>query len=163
MTLLQVPASVHAHGPGDTLGHDPADALAARDRHNPIAQFHVPSASDALGPPTFRSQETGNRAAHVTSKGGEVVSAVTQQSAEIVVSLVAVYTALGLCVAVPFVWRLVERLDRSAVGGTWGFRLLIVPGVVALWPYLLARLLRGATAPPDEWTAHRRIATRGTR
>ena len=38
--------------------------------------------------------------------------------------------------------------------------LTIVPGVAALWPYLAARLVLGASAPPEEWNAHRRSARR---
>jgi hypothetical protein len=85
---------------------------------------------------------------------------VSQAAAQFIVSLVGVYAAAGLLFAVCFVWRLVARLDAAATGGSIGFRILIVPGVVAFWPYLAARLVAGASAPPDEWTAHR-VRARG--
>ena len=50
------------------------------------------------------------------------------------------YLALGLLFAVPFVVRWAGRLDGAAQAGSWGFRLLIVPGAVLLWPLLAARL-----------------------
>jgi len=43
--------------------------------------------------------------------------------------------------AVPFVARWAGRLDPAARTGTLGFRLLIVPGTVLLWPWLARRLL----------------------
>lgn len=82
-------------------------------------------------------------------------------AAQLIVTAVGAYAAVGLLFAVFFAWRLVGRLDRAAIHGTLGFRLLIVPGTVAFWPYLAMRLVAGASAPPDEWTAHRALA--GTR
>ncbi len=64
-------------------------------------------------------------------------------SARALVLGVELYLALGLAFGVPFVWRGVERLDPAARGGTLGFRLLILPGCAALWPWLALRLLRG--------------------
>ncbi|HEX9800487.1 MAG TPA: hypothetical protein VGC00_10015 [Thermoanaerobaculia bacterium] len=70
-----------------------------------------------------------------------------------------VYAAAGLVFALAFVARGVERVDPAARGATLGFRLIVLPGVVALWPLLARRWWRGATAPPVEGNAHRR-ATR---
>jgi len=75
--------------------------------------------------------------------------------------------ALGLCAglgfafALAFVTRGVGRIDPAARGATWGFRLVVLPGVVALWPLLARRWWGGATAPPVESNAHRRAARRG--
>ena len=57
-------------------------------------------------------------------------------AAEWVVKLAAVYAACGLVFAAAFVTAGVGRLDPAARGTSWGFRLLIVPGTVALWPWL---------------------------
>jgi len=69
-----------------------------------------------------------------------------------------VYAAAGLVFALAFVARGVERVDPAAPGATLGFRLIVLPGVVALWPLLARRWWRGATAPPVEDNAHRRAA-----
>lgn len=73
--------------------------------------------------------------------------------------ILQIYVALGVLFAVPFVVKGVGRIDPVAREGTWGFRLLIVPGVVALWPLLAKRWIDGA-APPVEDNAHRRLARR---
>lgn len=65
------------------------------------------------------------------------------------------YLAAGVLFAVPFVARLVNRLDPDAAGGTLGFRLLILPGCAALWPLLLVRVLRRDRTPPLERGPHR--------
>lgn len=54
-----------------------------------------------------------------------------------------VHLAIGAVLAVPLHIRL-TKLDHAAVGGGWFFRLLITPGLVALWPLLAYRWQRAA-------------------
>jgi len=68
------------------------------------------------------------------------------------------YAGVGLAFAVLFVWFGVERIDSEARGAGIGFRLLILPGVVAFWPLLLQRWVRGVTEPPAETNPHRRAS-----
>lgn len=75
-----------------------------------------------------------------------------------VVRLLGLYALAGLVFAGFFVTRGVGRLDPVAREGTWGFRVIIVPGVVAFWPLLAWRWRRGRTEPPVECNAHRRAA-----
>jgi hypothetical protein len=72
------------------------------------------------------------------------------------VGLLASYVALGAAFAVPFVALGVQRVDPAAAGASWGFRLLILPGTVLLWPLLLGRWASGSVTPPVESNAHRR-------
>ncbi|MBI1765305.1 MAG: hypothetical protein HYR56_28150 [Acidobacteria bacterium] len=67
-----------------------------------------------------------------------------------------IYALLGLLFAPAFVAFGVTRLDAAARGTGLGFRLLILPGVAALWPLLLWRWLQGQPEPPVEINAHRR-------
>jgi hypothetical protein len=74
-----------------------------------------------------------------------------------IVGILLGYLGAGLVFAPFFVAFGVGRIDPAARGSTWGFRLMIVPGVVALWPLLLRRVwLR--KPPPEERNAHRRAA-----
>jgi hypothetical protein len=75
--------------------------------------------------------------------------------------LVGIYLACGLIFAVPFALVGVKRIDPHAVQGSWGFRLLIIPGTLAFWPLLLRRWLKGVHEPPEECYAHRRGANSG--
>jgi hypothetical protein len=55
---------------------------------------------------------------------------------------VAAYLVLGIVVALPFLTLGVGRVDPAAKGAPLGFRALLIPGVVALWPYLLRLWIR---------------------
>lgn len=79
----------------------------------------------------------------------------SESTAQVLVLAFSAYAIAGLAFASAFVWRFADRLDPVARFGTIGFRVAVFPGSAALWPYLLARLIRGASAPPDEWNAHR--------
>lgn len=82
-----------------------------------------------------------------------------------IVRLAGAYAGAGLLFALLFLFVLrgVDRIDPSAREATWGFRLIVLPGVAALWPLLLRRWLTGASAPPEESNAHRRAAAGGRR
>lgn len=56
--------------------------------------------------------------------------------------LPAVYAAMGVVFAVAFMLWGVVRIDSAAKGGSLGFRLMILSGVILLWPVLLMRWLR---------------------
>lgn len=74
--------------------------------------------------------------------------------AELVVRLFLAYAALGVLFALAFVTRGLARVDPAARGVSPGLRLLLLPASAALWPWLLARWLRGG-GPPEQHDAHR--------
>lgn len=72
--------------------------------------------------------------------------------------LLGAYLACGLVFAIPFALVGVKKIDPHAAHGSWGFRLLVIPGTMAFWPLLLRRWATGAKEPPEECNAHRRLA-----
>jgi hypothetical protein len=66
--------------------------------------------------------------------------------AEIVVALALAYLGLGALVATLFSLRWVAGVDHTARGAGWGFRAIIWPGAVMLWPLVLAWVRRGSAA-----------------
>jgi hypothetical protein len=68
------------------------------------------------------------------------------------------YSLVGLAFAAAFVTVGVGRMDSHAAHGSWGFRLLIVPGSIVFWPLLLRRWIAGSRQPPEERNAHRQAA-----
>lgn len=81
-------------------------------------------------------------------------------SATLLVLALEIYLVIGLAFAVAFVLFGAGRVDPAARRGTWGFRLLLLPGATALWPLLARRWWRGG-GPPEERNAHRRGARPG--
>ena len=77
--------------------------------------------------------------------------------ATLLLNLAGLYLALGLVFAIAFVTKGVGRIDPDAAQGSWGFRLLILPGSTLLWPLLLKRWMSGAR-PAAEHNAHRDAA-----
>ena len=72
--------------------------------------------------------------------------------------LLTAYMACGLVFAIPFVLVGVKKIDPHAAHGSWGFRLLVIPGTMVFWPLLLRRWATGVKEPPEECNAHRRLA-----
>jgi hypothetical protein len=60
----------------------------------------------------------------------------------IILIVVAIYLAAGLLFAIPFVIKGVTKIDEGAVGSKWGFRVIIIPGVIVFWPLLLKKWMR---------------------
>ena len=80
--------------------------------------------------------------------------------AELFVYALEAYSSAGLLFAAAFVFRGVQRIDSEAQDAGVGFRILITPGAVALWPLFLSRWLRHITEPPLEKNSHRLAANK---
>ncbi|MEP6571327.1 MAG: hypothetical protein ABJD11_01485 [Gemmatimonadota bacterium] len=73
--------------------------------------------------------------------------------AEWLVRLASIYSAAGIAFGLLFAMWGAGRADPVARDGTWGFRLLLIPGAAALWPLLLYRML---VAPGRRWEERNR-------
>ncbi len=78
--------------------------------------------------------------------------------AETLLIAAGIYLLTGLTFAIPFVLVGVARIDPHAAHGSWGFRVLIIPGTLLLWPLLAQRWMKGIHEPPEENNPHRRAA-----
>ena len=56
--------------------------------------------------------------------------------------LLEAYSAVGLLFGIVFVTIGLSQVDSASKGSGVGFRLIILPGVAALWPMLLTRWIR---------------------
>jgi hypothetical protein len=65
----------------------------------------------------------------------------SNEAATLLLGVLASYGAAGLLVGVAFLVWGIERLDAAAVGA-YGFRPLLLPGLVLLWPLVLRRWRR---------------------
>ena len=67
--------------------------------------------------------------------------------AQVVVAAFEAYALAGVGFALIFLPRAVARLDPRVVGAPKTLRLLILPGIVALWPLFAWRWITGAHEP----------------
>jgi len=81
--------------------------------------------------------------------------------AQSLVALLYVYLGAGVPVAVWMHVGGLRRVDTTAAKGTIGFRMLITPGLILLWPLILGRAIRAAGNPPVERGPHRDAAKGG--
>ena len=71
-----------------------------------------------------------------------------------ILSGLALYVGAGLVFALAFLSIGVGRIDPSARGSGLGFRLTILPGVVALWPLMLVRWIVGGAPHGGDGGSH---------
>jgi len=51
----------------------------------------------------------------------------------------SVYLLCGVLFAIGFLAKGITAIDEAAHGSTIGFRIIILPGVVVFWPFLLKK------------------------
>lgn len=78
--------------------------------------------------------------------------------ANILVMSLLIYLGIGLLFSIPFVFFGAGKIDSTAREGTWGFKLIIIPGAMALWPLLAWRWVKRAPGLPEEKNPHRAAA-----
>ena len=56
--------------------------------------------------------------------------------------IVSIYLVLGVLFLFPFLVKGLTKVDKGAHGGTIGFKIIIVPGVIVFWPVLLSKWVK---------------------
>lgn len=76
--------------------------------------------------------------------------------AEVLAAVLKSWLVVGMVFAAPFLAVGIERIDPATRGAGLGFRLIVLPGVVLLWPVLLWRWIFAGSTDPEgsERNAH---------
>jgi hypothetical protein len=69
-------------------------------------------------------------------------------AAQIVAAVIETYLVAGLAFALAFLPRGAARVDPGLARSPVAVRLLLIPGVVLVWPVLARKWRRAASAPP---------------
>lgn len=69
---------------------------------------------------------------------------------QILLLIVAVYLICGMVFAVPFIAKGIKVVDEGAHGSSIGFRIIIIPGVIVFWPFLLRKWIKAKTTGNDQ-------------
>ena len=75
-----------------------------------------------------------NRGMHATPEGTRM--------AVLILIILSSYLCVGAICGIAFAWRGADRIDPATHGAPLMFRLLILPGAIALWPILTLRWRR---------------------
>jgi hypothetical protein len=51
---------------------------------------------------------------------------------------------LGVVFVIPFLTKGLTKVDEGAHGGTIGFKIIIIPGVIVFWPVLLNKWMKAS-------------------
>lgn len=58
---------------------------------------------------------------------------------QVILIIVLIYLLLGVLFVIPFLMKGLSKVDEGAHGGTIGFKIIIIPGVIVFWPVLLSK------------------------
>ena len=61
---------------------------------------------------------------------------------ELVLIIALIYLVMGALFVIPFLVKGLTKVDATAHGGTIGFKIIIIPGVIVFWPALLKKWIR---------------------
>jgi hypothetical protein len=61
---------------------------------------------------------------------------------EVVLIIVSLDLLLGALFVIPFLMKGLTKVDEGAHGGSIGFKIIIIPGVIVFWPMLLRRWIK---------------------
>jgi hypothetical protein len=53
-----------------------------------------------------------------------------------------IYICCGILFSIAFIAKGITKTDEAAHGSGWGFKIIIIPGVIALWPVLLVKWMK---------------------
>jgi hypothetical protein len=86
------------------------------------------------------------------------ITAMPESLAAALIHLASAYLLAGLIFSAPFLVAGIGHIDPQARATPLSFRMIVLPGVLVLWPLLAWRWLRGAGEPPEECSAHIRAS-----
>ncbi len=59
--------------------------------------------------------------------------------AAIILVILGIYLVIGIVFYVLFLSKLASELDQNTKGASIGFKLLIFPGIISLWPVVFSK------------------------
>jgi hypothetical protein len=79
-------------------------------------------------------------------------------SVSFILWVAGIYLGIGSVVGLVFVSFIPRSFDPDAASGSLGFRLAVLPGIIALWPLIFTRLLAAKRGKGSEGDAERPVS-----
>ena len=61
---------------------------------------------------------------------------------EIILIIASIYLLGGVLFVIPFLMKGLNEIDEGAHDSTIGFKIIIIPAVIVLWPVLLSKWMK---------------------
>jgi hypothetical protein len=61
---------------------------------------------------------------------------------QVILIIFLIYLLSGVLFVIPFLMKGLTKVDEGAHGGSIGFKLIIIPGVIVFWPVLLKNWIK---------------------
>ncbi|MEO0466038.1 MAG: hypothetical protein AAF216_05810 [Pseudomonadota bacterium] len=71
----------------------------------------------------------------------------TLEAANLLVSFIGAYFVVGLIVALMFAFGGAKKIDPGAAGMPFQARLIILPGIIGIWPLMLHKFFNQSEPP----------------
>ena len=65
-----------------------------------------------------------------------------EQVIDVLLLLLLIYGCVGVAFGIFFIFKGAQKLDPEVKNSPWHFRLMILPGSILLWSYLLIKMIR---------------------
>lgn len=65
----------------------------------------------------------------------------TKMGIEIVLIIVLIYIIIGFGFSIFFITTGAAKIDEGAKDMNWSLKLMLIPGSISLWPFLLKKIL----------------------
>lgn len=64
-----------------------------------------------------------------------------ETSIQILIAFLGIYTGIGVLFSLFFFFKGAFIIDEIVADSKWTVRLLLIPGAIALWPFLLKKII----------------------
>jgi len=65
-----------------------------------------------------------------------------ENTIQLIIYIILVYLLIGIVFSIFFYLKGIKKVDEVAIGSTFGFKLIVFPGIVVFWPFLLTKWIQ---------------------
>ena len=63
---------------------------------------------------------------------------------QLILIVILIYALAGFIFMIPFIVKGITQIDQASEHSSFGFKLIIIPGIIVFWPVLLKKWLNSS-------------------